>query len=72
MSSGVRLGKNSATSSPAGTSITFRSPQSDDGRHLFYDPKRIAMTATDFGVHFEKRIEALEAKAMTVWTSPRI
>ncbi len=30
------------------------------------------MTATDFGVHFEKRIEALEAKAMTVWTSPRI
>jgi type I restriction enzyme, R subunit len=39
---------------------------------LVGDPKRIALVAADMAVHFEKRIEAMDGKAMIVCMSRRI
>lgn len=39
---------------------------------LVSDPKRIALVAADLVAHFEKRVEAMEGKAMIVCRSRRI
>ena len=39
---------------------------------LVGDPKRIALVAADLVAHFEKRVEAMDGKAMTVCMSRRI
>ncbi len=39
---------------------------------LVGDPKRIALIAADLVAHFEKRIEAMDGKAMVVCMSRRI
>ena len=36
------------------------------------DPKRIALVAADLVAHFEKRVEAMDGKAMVVCMSRRI